>query len=331
MKNTSFSRIKIYLVLKQFVLRLVFVFLLLLFLNLSTKTARGQHLIDSSDKSTQEETTDTTSSPTSDKSTQEKTTETIKLPREKKFQLGFSFSPSTSNRQYLFNFIDYQENNNQINYSLSLGRDITKSFKISLSTSYVVLQQYRRENDTLAGSSRFSKSYMHDFNAYNLNLTWRVLKEKKYPSLTIGSNITLLKKESYGSETELFNYKNYSFSLSTSHTTDPIVLSLSLSYSVSREKDFSSIKIDRGETITLGPAIYFTVNPFLNLNWGFAYQYTEESKTGIITSNPSYSFSHSLGISYEINEDFSYSINSSQSNGLGSSSTSISIFFSYRF
>ena len=84
MKNTSFSRIKIYLVLKQFVLRLVFVFLLLLFLNLSTKTARGQHLIDSSDKSTQEETTDTTSSPTSDKSTQEETTDTTSSPTSDK-------------------------------------------------------------------------------------------------------------------------------------------------------------------------------------------------------------------------------------------------------
>lgn len=62
-----------------------------------------------------------------------------------------------------------------------------------------------------------------------------------------------------------------------------------------------NINHNLGDTFRISPIIYFAINPYVSINWGFVYQYTLASKIkDTVVSSIEGNVGYSAGVSYEM-------------------------------
>ncbi|MCI6217146.1 MAG: hypothetical protein MR629_01175 [Helicobacter sp.] len=159
------------------------------------------------------------------------------------------------------------------------------------------------ENTHAQNNVGFHTTSNKGFNEFNLGILIEAKQEGKYPSLLIGASTDAV-ENIYLSKTQnkLQYFRDYSFFLTNFYTIDPLVFLLQTNYRLSLEKSLENQRIKSGDIFIFAPTIYFAINPFVSINFGFKYQYNAHDKVNneVVAYNAS-SFAYTFGIGYEIN------------------------------
>jgi len=186
-------------------------------------------------------------------------------------------------------------NEDLISYSGNLRYGIKKDLEIYTFLNY--FSDYRREN-TVNGSASDEE---HKFKLLGMGLSYRIAEEGRYPALHASLSSHVIDNERFSDDYELNYLKTYALSLASYYTTDPLVFMVQTGYQLNLGKKKDDVENDPGEILYVSPKIYFAVNPYTSLNWGF--RWTRQSSDRInddviapIRTHVSYLF----GIAYEI-------------------------------
>lgn len=213
-----------------------------------------------------------------------------------------------------------------INYGLTFRYGLSRAWEMYTSASIYSIDTH------INNVGRFETDSTQEFNAVTLGVTYKIRAENKYPAVLIGASTKVLERSHIGPHTKNDSLKSYSFFATTYYSVDPVVLLLRAGYGLNLEQSIAGDKMDRADIITLSPAIYFAVNPYVSLNWGVNYQYKGEDKfNDIVVSGSESSVGFNFGASYEISAGTILNMDTSYTKTVSYSSSNIAFTLSYRF
>jgi len=218
-------------------------------------------------------------------------------------------------------------NTNQdfISYGFNLRYGIKKDLEIYSNTNFF-------SSNTRSSDTTFSKKSSNGFNNINLGLSYQIKHEDDTPSLLVSTSTSLTERVNFmDNSTEYFSFKNYSISVISYYSTDPIVFLINARYRFSLGKKNKNESIKNGNIFTLSPSVIFAANPYTSLSWGIDYQFKNKDKfNNEIVSNSESSIGYRFGVSYELSLKKYLNIDVSKRDTNDYSSNSINLIFSYK-
>lgn len=130
---------------------------------------------------------------------------------------------------------------------------------------------------------------------------------------------------------ELVYGKTITGGMGTHWIFDPIVLSITGTYTHLFEREYENKSFDPGSVATISPSVGFAVNPEINLNWGMSFAFKDGNKIeGENKGDWAMSSSLTMGLGFKLSK--STNMNITGRAGIGDSgSTSIGTDFTFRF
>jgi hypothetical protein len=217
-------------------------------------------------------------------------------------------------------------NKDILNYSLNLKYGVTKKFEIF---SYISgVSSFTK----ISSGFDFRTDKSDEFSTLGLGAIYQLRKEDTYPSLLIGGSTQAINRVEFQTGNKDTNFKANSIFLSSFYTTDPIVFFLKTSFQKNEKTEKGENSIQNGDIFSLEPQIYFAVNPYTSLNFGFNYSHQGKSRGDKeVISNSQSTLSYLFGMSYEIDFRSVFSMDIDFSNTPEYSQNSFSINYSYKF
>ena len=228
----------------------------------------------------------------------------------------------------VFNYLGQQNvNQDYLVYSLNLRYGFTGNLELFSYTNF--FSNFQRI--TYPNGERETKED-HRFNSFGIGFSYQILEEDKYPALLVSFSSQIANNTSFSNGYEITYFKHYKATLTSYYTVDPIVFFVQASYTLNLEEKNKDQKIDLGEQFSLSPQIYFAINPYTTINWGFSWYIQGKDKiNGEYISLTQTRTSFLFGASYEITNNLIFSLDYEYqplSNGYQSS---ISTRFTYKF
>jgi len=218
-------------------------------------------------------------------------------------------------------------NTNQdfISYGFNLRYGIKKDLEIYSNTNFF-------SSNTRSSDTTFLKKSSNGFNNINLGLSYQIKPEDDTPSLLVSTSTSLTERVNFmDNSTKYFSFKNYSISVISYYSTDPIVFLINARYRFSLEKKNKSESITNGNIFTLSPSVIFAANPYTSLGWGIDCQFKNKDRfNNKIVSNSESSIGYRFGVSYELSPKKYLNIDVSKRDTNDYSSNSINLIFSYK-
>jgi len=228
----------------------------------------------------------------------------------------------------VFNYLGQQNvNQDYFIYSLNLRYGLTEKLEVFTYTNF--FSNFQRT--TYANGERKSKED-HRFNSAGVGFSYQVLEEDKYPALLVSISSQVANNTNFSNGYKVNYFKHYKATLTSYYTVDPIVFFIQASYILNLKEKNKDQTIDLGERFSFSPQIYFAINPYTTINWGFSWYIQGKDKingkyVSLIQTRTSFLF----GASYEITNNLVFNLDYEYqplSNGYQSS---ISTRFTYKF
>ena len=160
-----------------------------------------------------------------------------------------------------------------------------------------------------------------------IGITQRLMKEDRFPAVygvfeASPIEYVVLDVDEVAHD----RWRSFQLGLRAYKSIDPVIISLTVLGRKNRPKTQHNIK--EGDQITVSPAVYFTINDEITLNWGMSGQYIATSyRNGRLSSLSRRMVSFNMGIGYMIEYDWTMSVTSTMSdNNVG-----VSIQSEYQF
>ncbi len=200
-------------------------------------------------------------------------------------------------------------NENIFTYIFTLRYDITKNFEIFGYGSYT--SDKKRVFDD--HKEKFQDSDF--FNSAGFGISYNILKEGKFPGVLVSFLTNAYEKIGFAKDSEILNFKTFSLFLTSYYTIDPIVLFGQLNYKSSVNGSIGDNDFEKEPTLSFTPQIYFLVNPFSTINFGFRITHEGSTKVDNKVASPETNyFSFILGFSYELVKYLIFSIDTEYRN-----------------
>lgn len=221
---------------------------------------------------------------------------------------------------------DRKTNTDRIYYYLGLKYGILENLEISAFGS---------------GYSEFSRNYGQDdreydratkFNNAGIEVAYQIRQEDEYPALITSLSTHVTDNTEFPGGYEKSWFKTHAVRAITYYTIDPVIFSLDSRYTVFLERKNRKHSIDPGEKFSLSPVLYFIVNPYATVYWGFEF-YIQGSSTrdGEKAGATKTGLPLIIGCGYEINRDLTLDVNFEYEDTAGVSQTSASFELNYVF
>lgn len=198
-----------------------------------------------------------------------------------------------------------------VNETLLYALDSKTDILLNANGSYRSLQY--------ADSSGFSNKNSIDFSSLWLGVNYQfdtLLSEFK-PAVNF--QIPVFEKYNYQDSTKSSSLKAFSTKFSLKNYSDPLVSTFYISMLKNFEKNVGSKKIKYPDSYAIGFDLSLILNPKASINFNFAQRYQTELKENNVDVNPTTTLpTMGIGATYSINQNNSFTINSS----VGSSSNS---------
>lgn len=219
-----------------------------------------------------------------------------------------------------------QANQDYLNFALNLRYGLTEDIQVFAMPSFYYQHMTIKNTD-------FSSHNDYDFNSFNMGVLYQAKKEGRYPALLIGAIPIVINKSAFSQNqtNDIDYFKSYSFFATSFYTTDPLIFLIQGGFSFSLDRKINDYHISVGNTFSLSPMVYFSVNPYASLNFGIRYEYKMQDKiNNEIVSQTGSSIAYLFGVSYEINPSLIVNIDINALNTNVYSSNGINMLFSYR-
>ena len=188
--------------------------------------------------------------------------------------------------------------------TLNLRYGLTEKLEVFTYTNF--FSNFQRT--TYANSERKSKED-HRFNSAGAGFSYQVLEEDKYPALLISVSSQVANNTNFSNGYKVNYFKHYKATLTSYYTVDPIVFFIQASYTLNLKEKNKDQKIDLGERFSFSPQIYFAINPYTTINWGFSWYIQGKDKiNGKYVSLTQTRTSFLFGASYEITNNLVFNL-----------------------
>ena len=226
-------------------------------------------------------------------------------------------------------------------YSLNAKYGLTKDLELVVfGNAHTSIT--RAQFNATDGTKTMASETEHDFDNAGIGLTYKIKGEDGTPALVVGTTANAISRSQYavldtngqvvGTEKQDENFNSYNFYALSYYTVDPIVFVLKASYQWSLEQTFQGQDYDHADIISVSPEVYFAVNPYTNLSWGFTYQYKgEELVNGVTAVSDESVVGFKLGMSYEIAHNSILTVEASKNDTATYQQSNINILFSKTF
>lgn len=213
-----------------------------------------------------------------------------------------------------------------LNYSLNLKYGFSKTFELF---SYIV----GNSSFTKVSSSEDIKSReKSEFSTLGIGGIYQIRQEDTYPSLLIGGSSQIINRTQFNNGHKNSNLKSNSIFISSYYTTDPIVFFIKSSFQKNEQIAKNNLTIKNGNILSIEPQLYFAVNPYTSLNFGFNYAHQGKNyQNDLVISNSESTISYIFGMNYEINFKSVISIDINLLNTSQYSQNTTSFNYSYKF
>ncbi len=209
-------------------------------------------------------------------------------------------------------YLDYKDrdvNENIFTYIFTLRYDITDKFEIFTYGSYSSNKRRIFEDH----KEKFQTSNF--FNSAGIGISYNLFKESKFPGLLISVLTNAFEKIGFDEDSEILNFKTYSLFLTSYYTVDPIVIFAQLNYKSAINGSINDNDFEKEPTLSFTPQVYFMINPFVSLNFGFRITHEGNVKVNNKIATPQTNYlSLILGFSYEIVRYLIFSIDTEYKN-----------------
>ncbi len=215
---------------------------------------------------------------------------------------------------------DYFSFNTKIKYGLSNNFELFSSINMHYSIIHT----------DFANKYRTSREW--DFGGIDAGAIYQVKQEDDTPAILLGTNINVYTKTKQDNKSYTYGFKNFRVFATTFYTVDPIVFSLTGSYSVNLQNKIGNHTSKMGNLFSLKPMVYFAVNPSTSLYAGIRYTHNGVSKIDSKNiSNSGSDISYIFGGSYEFVSKTILSVEVESKNNNKMKQNSISTSLSYKF
>ncbi len=216
-------------------------------------------------------------------------------------------------------------NQDYINYGFSFKYGFSKKLELFSNINFY-------SSDTHISDSSFYTKHKKGFNNLNIGFTYEIKKEDEKPSILIGTSIDLIERAKFSNYKKDLSFKSYSIFATSYYTVDPIVFLINTNYRIHKTKSYKNESINNGNIFILAPSIYFAVNPYTSINWGFKYEYKAKDKlNNEVVSNSGSNISYIFGINYEISSKDSLNLDFEKKDTNDYTSSNINFSLSHKF
>ncbi len=204
---------------------------------------------------------------------------------------------------------DRDTNENIFTYIFTLRYDFTERFEIFGYGSYT--SDKKRVFD-----DHKEKYYDSDFfNSAGIGISYNLIKEGKFPGVLLSFLTNAYEKIGFDREAEILHFKTYSLFVTSYYTVDPIVIFAQLNYKSSVSGSIGDNDFEKESTLSFTPQIYFLINPFATMNFGFRITHEGSTKVDDKVATPEETYlSLILGFSYELVKYLIFSIDTEYKN-----------------
>ncbi len=209
-------------------------------------------------------------------------------------------------------YIDYKDRNTNENiftYIFTLRYDLTERFEVFGYGSYTSDKKRIFEDH----KEKFQQSDF--FNSAGIGISYEIIKEGKYPGVLVSILTNAYEKLGFDEDAEILNFKTYSLFLTSYYAVDPIVIFAQLNYKSPLNGTIGDNEFRKESVLSFTPQIYFLVNPFISLNFGFRITHEGSTKVNDKIATPETTYlSLILGFSYELVKYLIFSIDTEYKN-----------------
>ncbi len=197
----------------------------------------------------------------------------------------------------VFNYLGQQNvNQDYIVYSLNLRYGFTEKLEV-----FTYINFFSNFQRIVYANEERKTQEEHRFNSVGAGFSYQVLEEDKYPALLISFSSQIANNTRFSNGYKVNYFKHYKVTITSYYTIDPIVFFIQASYTLNLEEKNKDQSIDLGERFLLSPQIYFAINPYTTINWGFKWYIQGKDKiNGKYISSTQTRTSFLFGMSYEI-------------------------------
>ncbi len=228
------------------------------------------------------------------------------LLKEKQWQID------TVLTYHSLSYIDIKDrdvNENIFTYIFTLRYDLTERFEIFGYGSYTSNKKRTFEDH----KEKYQSSNF--FNSAGIGFSYNLIKEGKFPGVLISALTNGYEKIGFDKDSEILNFKTYSLFLTSYYTIDPVVIFAQLNYKSSLNGSIGDNDFEKEPVLSFTPQVYFLVNPFVSLNFGFKITHEGSTKVNDKIATPETTYlSILLGFSYEIVRYLIFSIDTEYKN-----------------
>jgi hypothetical protein len=209
-------------------------------------------------------------------------------------------------------YLDYKNrdiNENIFTYVFTLRYDLTDKFEVFGYGSYSSNKRRIFEDH----KEKFQSSNF--FNSTGIGISYNIHKESKYPGLLFSLLTNAYEKIGFDKDSEILNFKTYSLFLTSYYTVDPIVIFAQFNYKSSVKGSIGDNDFEKEPILSFTPQVYFLINPFVSLNFGFRITHEGATKVDGKVATPETNYlSLILGFSYELVQHLIFSIDTEYKN-----------------
>jgi len=218
----------------------------------------------------------------------------------------------------------YTTSSDYIGLNISTNYGFNEQFSIYSYLSYYYI--FSRDIDLPQNKTKKYKQ----FDSFNVGISYLIKEETKTPSLYIKLSTSLIDKIDINKTKVNKNFTSANITIGTYFSTDPITFMFQSTYIYNKVLEHENYKLKHGDIFIFSPTMYFSINPYVTINFDLEYQYINKSKENnkYITHERS-KLTKGFGVIYEISQYTSFSLDYSYNNN-GSSSDSVSMYLTYK-
>ncbi|HMB41040.1 MAG TPA: hypothetical protein VKM37_03610 [Balneolaceae bacterium] len=221
---------------------------------------------------------------------------------------------------------EWTTNTDRLYYYLGLKYGLWKDLEISAFGSGYT--EFSRDS----AQDEYNYEQATEFNNAGVEIMYQIKEENEYPALITSINAHMVDNTEFPQGFEKSYFKTYSARAVTYYTIDPVVFSLDSQYTIFLEREKGEHSIDPGEKFSLSPVLYFIVNPYTTVYWGFEWYIQGSSKLDKEKVDPTRTgLPFIIGCGYEINGELILDINFEYEDTGGMSQSSASFELNYVF
>lgn len=221
---------------------------------------------------------------------------------------------------------EWKTNTDRLYYYLGLKYGICNNIEISaFGCGYM---EFSRDS----AQDEYNYDQANKFNNAGVEIMYQIKEENDYPAFITSINTHIVDNTEFPQGYEKSYFKTLSARAITYYTIDPLVFSLDSRYTLFLERKGDEFSIDPGEKFSLSPVVYFIVNPYTTIYWGFEWYIQGSSKLDKKRVDPTKTgLPLIIGCGYEINRCLTIDVNFEYEDTSGISQTSASFELNYVF